>query len=91
MAKPRRKANIPADESRHARFTRVANGRLVKAYIAIELLGKLSGPGYEWTDEDITHIRRVLMDVLNRALHQFEPREETSQNANVPLLGTSAP
>ena len=86
MAKSRKKADIPDGETKYQRFVRVANGRLVKAYIAIEMIGKLSGASYDWTEEDIAHIHNVLRGVLDRELKRFEPQSDNKRRSDVPLL-----
>lgn len=58
--KSRRRAEIPNDESKSDRFTRVVTPRVVKAVKAIEVIGFCAGSTYEYTPEQVKQIIEVL-------------------------------
>ena len=59
--KPRRKADIPENETPAQRFRRVASARVVKAVAALETLsGCFDTRSYEWTMEQADKVVKAL-------------------------------
>jgi hypothetical protein len=60
----------PKGESKRDRFVRLANARATKAVTSIQLLGNLTGAGYEFTEDD----RAALISVLNDAVTSVDSK-----------------
>lgn len=73
MAKDRKKrtAAAPADETKAARFSRLASARVTKAVRAIKNIGNLSGRSYEYSDAQVETIKGYLTDATKSALAAF--------------------
>ena len=63
------------NESKNDRFKRIATKRVKNAINKIELIGKLSSYGYEYTDEDIEKIFTALQEVLNNVKAVFSAKK----------------
>lgn len=59
-------------ESKRERFLRIATPRVNRVLQAIQLLGNLSSPVYEWNDEDVNAIQKAIVDELGKSLSQFD-------------------
>ena len=68
----RRKANIPKDESKEARFVRVVTPRVVKAVKSINVVGYCAGSTYEYTPQQVKQITDVLLDAIDALGNKFE-------------------
>lgn len=66
-----------SNESPRERFVKLANARTSKAIQTIDLLSNLAAPArYEYTDEDVEKIQKVLterVEVTIRALRDRKP------------------
>ncbi|NQU94680.1 MAG: hypothetical protein HQ549_00395 [Candidatus Omnitrophica bacterium] len=58
-------------ESKHDKFKRLATQRVTNAIKKIELLGNLSGAGYESTPEEVEKIFKALQDTLDGVKEKF--------------------
>jgi len=58
-------------ESKHDRFKRLATRRVTNAIKKIELIGNLSGSGYEYTAEEVDKIFSALQQTLDSAKGSF--------------------
>ena len=72
--KARKPSDIPADETKEARFMRVVKPRIVKAAKAIRLVGHCAGVGYVYTPEQVQQIREALTTALENTLLKFETK-----------------
>ncbi len=70
-------AQVEKDESKRDRFERIAKARMNKALTAIRLLGNLSSPNYEWTQNDVRAISDTLQFAVNETLAKFRRREKS--------------
>lgn len=70
-----KKKPAPADETKSAKFSRLASSRVSAAVKKINQVGNLSGPGYERTPEQITAIGNHLKNAVNLTLAKFAPKE----------------
>ena len=61
--------------TRRQRFVRLANKRVVKAIEAIQLLGNLSSPAYQYDENDVTKIFEAIRPRLS-ARSKFSNREK---------------
>lgn len=73
MAKKRtrRTQEIPENESKSDRFTRVVTPRVVKAVKAIEVIGFCAGSTYEYTPKQVEQIIEVLTSGVNSLKANF--------------------
>ena len=58
-------------ESKHDKFKRLATQRVTNAIKKIELLGNLSGSGYESTPEEVEKIFKAMQDTLDGVKEKF--------------------
>jgi len=78
MAKARKKAaNVPDNETKAQRFVRLAQARVGKALKAIELIGNLSGSGYEYTPEQVEKITAALTNRVTATMENFSTKPKT--------------
>lgn len=68
---PKRVSKVPADESKAAKFTRLAQQRVTKALKAIKQITNLSGAGYESTEEQREKIITVLTEGVSAVRDSF--------------------
>lgn len=73
----RRKAEIPKDETKAARFVRVVTPRVIKAVKTISVVGYCAGSAYEYTPQQITQIVDVLLEAVERVNNQFEGKAKS--------------
>ena len=68
-------------ESRHDKFKRLAAQRVTNALKKIELIGNLSSPGYESTQEEVDKIFSALQQTLDSTKSKFSKsiKEETGK------------
>jgi hypothetical protein len=60
-------------ENDRSKFVRLAEARVAKALKAIQLIGNLSNrSNYDFTDEDVTKIFKVLNDEISVCRNRFE-------------------
>jgi len=59
------------NESKEAKFVRLALPRVNKALNAIRQIGSLSGPGYLYTSEQIEKMDKVLSEACDDAIERF--------------------
>lgn len=64
--------SAPKDETKSAKFSRLASKRVTKACKAVANIGNLSGGGYEYTEDQVKAIGQYLKDAVNAALARFE-------------------
>lgn len=55
------------------KFKRIATQRVTKAVKAIEGIGKLAGPGYVKTQNQIDNIAQILGEAVNDMISKFTP------------------
>jgi hypothetical protein len=63
-------------ETARERFVRLANKRVVKAIKAIQLLGNLSNPTYQYDEKDVTKIFKAIQSEVDQARSKFSTREK---------------
>ncbi len=68
-------------ESKHDKFKRLANQRVANALKKIELIGNLSGSGYEYAPEEVEKIFIALQQILDATKNRFSKikKEETKK------------
>ena len=71
-----------ATETKADKFKRLASARVTKALNSIDLIGNLSGSGYEYTPEQIEAIFTALNEEMKLTYLKFQPktRENTKKN-----------
>jgi hypothetical protein len=62
------------NETKADKFRRLASDRLGKAVTRIQQIGNLSGPGYEYTEEQRNKIVTILADAVQACAARFAPR-----------------
>ncbi|MBL7157659.1 MAG: hypothetical protein ISS92_05830 [Candidatus Omnitrophica bacterium] len=67
-------------ESKHDKFKRLATQRVTNAIKKIELLGNLSGSGYESTPEEVEKIFKALQDTLDGVKEKFSKTERVNKS-----------
>ena len=72
----RKKADIPKDESKADRFTRVVTPRINKAVKAIRVIGYCSGSTYEFTPEQVKQIVQVLFKSVDNLEANFSKKAD---------------
>jgi len=73
-AKKARVSVVPENESKTARFARLAQSRVTKALKAIRAIGNLSDARYESTPENVTKITNALADAVEGTMIRFQPK-----------------
>jgi len=73
----RKKQNIPKDESKSDRFSRVVKPRVAKALKAIQQIGLCAGSTYESTDSQRNQILGALSDSVVGLKARFEKKTES--------------
>ncbi len=63
-----------AEETKAAKFRRLANIRAGDALLALDRLGNLANPAYEYTDTQIDHLNTVLTTGLKQAITKLRLR-----------------
>jgi hypothetical protein len=61
-------------ESKHDKFVRLAEPRVNRAVKAIESIGKLSGGGYEHTDEEVRQLLKALAEAVSGVAFKFHKK-----------------
>jgi DNA polymerase IIIc chi subunit len=64
------------NETARQKFVRLANKRVVKAIKAVQLLGNLSNPAYEYDEKDVTKIFKAIQAEVDQARSKFSTREK---------------
>jgi hypothetical protein len=67
-----------ARETPRQRFVRLANKRVVKAIRAIQLVGNLSSPAYQYDEKDVIKIFDAIQSEVDQARSKFSKREKAS-------------
>jgi hypothetical protein len=67
-------------ETKHDKFKRLAGKRVTTALKKIELIGNLSGYGYEYTPEEVEKIFTSLQETLNATKSKFSERKVQTKN-----------
>jgi len=70
-------------ESKHDKFKRLAAQRVTNALKKIELIGNLSSPGYEYTQEEVDKVFAALQQTMDNTKARFSKskKEETEKFA----------
>jgi len=70
-----------AAETKHDKFKRLANQRVANALKKIELIGNLSGSGYEYSQEEVDKIFAAIQQTMDSAKNRFAKgkKEETKK------------
>lgn len=68
---PRKKTNIPANETPEARFVRVANERVNRILTGLKNLGTLGGSSYASKAEQRTQIKTALETALGKCMESM--------------------
>jgi hypothetical protein len=87
MAKSARKLKVvaPEGETKSDKFRRLATARLTKARKAILVIGNLSGPGYEFTDEQVAKIFDTLAGDVGDTRERFSRAPKTKTDLTISL------
>jgi hypothetical protein len=72
-------ATPKGEESKREKFLRLASARTSKAIDAIRTLANLSGPGYEYTPEDVQKMEEAFKAELGRTFQALKKREATAK------------
>lgn len=83
---PKGKSNAPPidpNETKSAKFVRIANIRVVAALAAIEHLGKLGNPAYERSPEQIAMLASVLNDATAAMVRELSSKAPGAGRAAV--------
>lgn len=72
MAK--RKSRVPKDETKKAKFKRIAGTRVRTALKAMRLIGNCASPAYEYTDADISAMITALRTGVDGLEAVFESK-----------------
>lgn len=64
----------PPGETKRGKFLRVGASRMNNALYYVELIGNLSHPDYQWTDEDVAKMRQALLDKIDETFKRFAPK-----------------
>lgn len=67
-ARKPRQTSVPSDETKAAKFKRLASARTTKAILTMRNLAKLGGPNYERTAEQ----QKKIVDVLQAEVHAVQ-------------------
>ena len=70
--------SIIDNETKSARFKRIANPRLAKCQTVIRSLGKCASKDYEFTEEQIDTIERILRDEVINCIRRYRTGAETN-------------
>lgn len=62
MARGKRTATVPADETKAAKFRRLANMRVKKVLAGIDQLGRLGTAAYERSDDQVEKLHTAITD-----------------------------
>lgn len=78
----KKSATIPADETKSAKFVRLAQQRVGKALKAIGLIANLSSrSGYEYTADQVTKIKTALTDKVDATMSNFNPDAKSDKGS----------
>jgi len=67
------------NESKHDRFKRIATKRVQRIMQRIESIGKLSGSGYQYTDEEVEKIFSAIQEALDNTKALFSAKRTESK------------
>ena len=67
-------------ENKHDKFKRLATQRVTNAIKKIELIGNLSGSGYESTPEEVEKIVAALQQTIDSVKEKFSKTKRVDQN-----------
>jgi hypothetical protein len=62
----------PTGESKHDKFVRLGEQRVNRAVKTIEAIGKLSGGGYEYSEEDAKLLLKALAEAVSGVAFKFK-------------------
>lgn len=62
-------------ESKHDKFKRLATKRVTNAIKKIEIIGNLSGSGYEYANEEVDKIFSTLQQTLDNTKASFSKKK----------------
>lgn len=81
--KPRktRTKTAPENETKEARFVRLATMRMDKALKAIRLIGNLSGAGYAYNEAQVTAMGAALVAASDETFARFRPGGKTAKES----------
>ena len=80
MAKARRTATAPKNETKEQKFVRLANMRVNKAIKAIRQIGQLGAPTYESTTQQRNRIAETLQNELSIAVDGLNSKKVATQD-----------
>lgn len=69
--------NAP-QETKAQKFSRLATARVNTALAKIRLIANLSGPGYEYTPEQVSKIESNLNDTVSETMGRFSRKEKSA-------------
>ena len=67
-------------ETKHDKFKRLAAQRVTNALKKIELVGNLSSPGYEYTQEEVDKIFSALQQTLDNTKARFSKTKKEEKD-----------
>lgn len=70
----KRESTVDPNETKRAKFVRLATARVNKAIKAIQQIGNLSGSAYEYGEEDLAKIKSGLAEASTQTLARFQPK-----------------
>lgn len=78
MAKPRKATSRSAtsepkevDETKRAKFERIALARMNRALNAVRLIGNLASYNYDWNEDDVAKMRATMLDLVAETFGRF--------------------
>lgn len=70
-------------ETKAAKFSRLATARINTAVKKISLIANLSGPGYEYTPDQIDKLREVLQKTVDNTMARFVKMDKAASETIV--------
>jgi len=64
-------ADAPETETPEERFVRLGVARTIRVLNGVRLIGNLSSPNYEWSDEQVDHIFNTIGTALVQERNKF--------------------
>ena len=76
----RKRKEVPADETKLARFVRVVTPRINKAVKAINTIGFCAASSYEHTPEQVAEIKKVLTQAVSGLEKKFAGEQDAQSS-----------
>jgi hypothetical protein len=80
---PPRVSLVSPDETKHDRFTRLANQRAKPIIKYLRMLGRLGAPGYDRTSEDIDKIEAKLKSEVEKCIARLRGNSDDGEPGDI--------